>query len=242
LSSVPGYDPLIAGRFAGIGNPAFGVLAAATLLTACLLAPSWPVALLIGLIGVVVDGAPMFGSDVGGVLALVPGVVLVTVAVAGRRISWRAVALGVAGAVAAIVVFAAVDLARPADARTHLGRFASDLLHGHAGTTLHRKIVANWDLLTHNAATVLVPFVLIGLAVLVVRAGRMRGTAGLAAAYERVPALRGGLLACLVTGVLGFLLNDSGVVVPAIMMLIAVPVAVIAATGSTRQAVARGRG
>ena len=230
LSSVPGYDPLIAGRFAGIGNPAFGVLAAATLLTAMLLTTRWPAVLAVGLVGVAVDGAPAWGSDVGGVLALVPGVVLLTLAAAGRRISLRAALLGVAAAAGAIVAFAAADLARPAGSRTHLGRFASDLLHGHGGTTLHRKLAANWHLLTSNVATLLVPFLLVGLTYAVVRAGQVRGTAGLAAAYRRIPLLRPGLLACLLTGILGFLLNDSGVVVPAIMMLLAVPAAVVAAT------------
>jgi hypothetical protein len=229
LSSVPGYDPLIAGRFAGIGNPAFGVLAAAALVTVFLFARGWRSALAIGAVAVIVDGAPMWGSDVGGVLALVPGVLIVAAAASGRRISWRAVGAGICAAVVAIVVFAAVDLARPAGSRTHLGRFASDLLHGHGGATLHRKVVANWDLLTRNPATAIVPFVLAGLALIALRAGATRGTAGLAAAYQRIPLLRPGLIACLVTAVLGFLLNDSGVVIPAIMMLIVVPVAVVAA-------------
>jgi hypothetical protein len=128
----------------------------------------------------------------------------------------------------AIFVFAAIDLARPAGSRSHLGRFASDLLNGHGGTTLHRKVVANWDLLTRNPATVTVPFLLAGLALIAVRAGALRGTSGLAAAYQWIPLLRPGLIACVVTAVLGFLLNDSGVVIPAVMVLIVVPVAVIA--------------
>jgi hypothetical protein len=228
LSSVPGYSPLIAGRFAGIGNPAFGVLAAASLVTAFLFARSWRSVLAIGAVAVIVDGAPMWGSDVGGVLALVPGVLVLGAAASGRRISWAALVGGISAAVVAIFVLAAIDLARPARSRTHLGRFASDLLHGHGGATLHRKLVANWDLLTRNPATVLVPFVLAGLALIVVRAGTLRGTSGLAAAYQRIPLLRPGLIACLVTAVLGFLLNDSGVVIPAVMVLILVPVAVVA--------------
>ena len=190
---MPGYDPLIAGRFAGIGNPAFGVLAAAALVTAFLFARGWRSALAIGAVAVVVDGAPAWGSDVGGVLALVPGVLIVALAASGRRISWRAVAAGIGAAVVAVTVFAAIDLARPADSRTHLGRFASDVLHGHGGATLHRKVVANWDLLTRNPGTVIVPFVLAGLALIALRAGAVPGTTGLAAAYQRIPLLRPGL-------------------------------------------------
>ena len=228
LSSVPGYSPLIAGRFAGIGNPAFGVLAATSLVTAFLFARSWRFVLAVGAVAVIVDGAPMWGSDVGGVLALVPGVLILVAAASGRRTSWAAVVGGISAAVVAIFVLAAIDFARPARSRTHLGRFASDLLHGHGGTTLHRKLVANWDLLTRNPATVLVPFVLAGLVLIAVRAGALPGTSGLAASYQRIPLLRPGLIACLVTAVLGFLLNDSGVVIPAVMMLIVVPVPVVA--------------
>ena len=42
LSSVLGYNPLVGGRFSGIGNPAFGALAASALLTATLLAVRLP--------------------------------------------------------------------------------------------------------------------------------------------------------------------------------------------------------
>src|SRR5664280_2495671 len=84
ISSLAGYSPLVAGRFAGIGNAAYGVFAPAVLLAGAAVAGtalagrSRQVALAItavlGLVAIVVDGSPAWGSDVGGVLALMPGV------------------------------------------------------------------------------------------------------------------------------------------------------------------------
>ena len=113
MSSVAGYSPVVAGRFAGIGNVAFGVLAAAVLLAAASTG-SATVAALTALV-VVVDGAPMWGSDVGGVLALVPAYALLVLLLAGRAVN--VARLAVAGLVGALVVtaFGVADHARPAD-------------------------------------------------------------------------------------------------------------------------------
>jgi hypothetical protein len=242
LHSVLGYSALVAGRFAGLGNPAFGAFAAAALGAALLAAGalgsrgvserrSLRVAAVvgIGLVAVVVDGAPQLGSDVGGVLSLVPAFALLVWAVAGRRIRIRTVLVAAVAAVAVIVLFAALDLARAPESRTHLGRFASDLLNGRAGETLDRKAAANWALLTRNVFTLIVPPLLAVFAVVLARADRWRATAPFGRALQRQPGLRAGLGAALVAGLLGFAVNDSGVVVPAVMMLLIVPIAVEAA-------------
>jgi hypothetical protein len=236
LSSVLGYDPLTAGRFSGIGNPAFGVLAGSGLLTATLLAVRVPrpvpTVVAIAAVAVLTDGAPRFGADVGGVIALVPAFGLLALAASGRRPTWRAVLVAAAVTVAALALFAAVDLARPPGSRTHIGRFASDLLRGGDGETLRRKWDADLALLTRNAATLLVLPVAVGFSLVLARAGRVPGTAGLARALRRLPLLRDGLWACALAAGLGFVANDSGVVVPAVMMLLAVPAGVLAATDS----------
>ena len=111
-----------------------------------------------------------------------------------------------------------------------MGRFAADLLGGSDGETLRRKWDADVALLTRNAATLLVPPVAAGFSVLLARAGKVAGTAGFARALRRLPLLRAGLWACVVAAGLGLVANDSGVVVPAVMMLLAVPAGVLAAT------------
>ena len=239
LHSVLGYSALVAGRFAGLGNPAFGAFAAAVLLAAMLAAgalggraeparPGRGVLAIVGvaLVAVVVDGAPMFGSDVGGVLSLVPAFALLGWAAAGRRVRIRTLLLAGVAAVAVLVLFAALDLARAPDSRTHLGRFASDLLAGRAGETLSRKAAANWALLTRNVATLLVVPVTAAFVVVLARTERLPGLSPLARALREIPGLRAGLGATILAGALGFAVNDSGVVIPAVMMLLVVPAAV----------------
>ncbi|MFN2522296.1 MAG: hypothetical protein ABR614_03155, partial [Mycobacteriales bacterium] len=161
MSSVAGYSPLVAGRFAGIGNVAFGVLAAAVLLAAAS-TRSATVAALTALV-VIVDGAPQWGSDVGGVLALVPAYAVLVLLLAGRTASLGRVA--VAALVGALVVtaFGIADHARPEDQQTHLGRFVGQVMDGSAGGVLRRKAEANLGLLFHSPVTAALPLLVIAL-------------------------------------------------------------------------------
>ena len=73
-------------------------------------------------IAIVVDGAPFFGSDVGGVLSMVPAYAVTATLLLGWRIRWKLIALYAGRRVLLIALFAAIDLSRPASKRTHLGR------------------------------------------------------------------------------------------------------------------------
>jgi hypothetical protein len=219
-----GYSPLVAGRFAGVGNVGFGVLASAVLLALALLATGRRRGLVVaagGVLAVVADGAPPFGSDVGGVLALVPALVVLGLLRTGRRVRPLAVLLaGLAGA-GVVTAFALLDAARPADERTHLGRFARQVADGTAGTVLRRKADAVVDLLTANALTLALPVVVAAAVCLVVRP-----PAPLRALFVVLPAWRHGLLAVGVASGVGVVVNDSGLAVPALALLVAVPATV----------------
>jgi len=167
---------------------------------------------------VLVDGWPAFGADVGGVLAAVPAFALLVILLRGWSVSWRRLAIVGAGTIAVIVALALVDLARPADARTHLGRFAASIGTGGAGVTVRRKIDANLHILTSSMFTVLVPILVIGFVVVV---NRRRGL--VADVQRQEPALRATLIALVVLAVLGFALNDSGIAIPAMMIGVVVP-------------------
>jgi hypothetical protein len=220
MFTMYGYSPLVAGRFAGIGNVAFGVFAAAALLTAAGLYERFGViaVAVVGLAAVALDGAPPWGSDVGGVLALGPAFVALALLLAGVRLSWGKVVASIGGAVAVVGLLGVLDYARPATDRTHLGRFVGQLLHGGAWTVVRRKGVADIDLLTHSALTLLVPALVLAAAWLV---GRPPGV--LRSTFERVPVLRPTLIATLAMAIVGALVNDSGVAVPAVAVLIMAP-------------------
>ncbi|MDT7545405.1 MAG: hypothetical protein QOE99_1515 [Actinomycetota bacterium] len=233
LSSVAGYSPLVAGRFAGIGNVAFGVLAASVLLAAAS-TRSATAAALAGLV-VVVDGAPMWGSDVGGVLALVPAYALLVLLLAGWKVNIARLALAAVAGGLVVAAFAIADHARPADQQTHLGRFVGQVLDGSAGGVLQRKAEANLSLLFHSPVTALLPLVVAFLLVLFLRPPPV-----LRRTLDLSPAWRAGLLAVVTASGLGFLLNDSGAAVPALAIVVALPATLAVLARHARRSAAAG--
>jgi len=175
---------------------------------------------LVGLTLVAVDGSPSWGSDFGGVLALVPGFAVLAMLAACIRVSILRLVLVGTSAVVLVAGFAVADYLRPVASRTHLGRFVDQLLHGGAGTVIGRKAGANLALLLHSPLTAVVPLLVLGLGLVV-----LRPRAG-ALVLQRFPAWRAALLSVLVMALVGFVTNDSGVAVPALALALAVPASV----------------
>ena len=144
-----GMNAVVAGRFYGVSNTAFALVAGALIVV---IAGVWEVlgggrrsallvTALLGGAALLVDGAPQLGADVGGALTLVPTLAFLTAGLANLRLSWRRwVAIG---AITVLVVggFAVVDLLRPGEP-THLGRFARQVADGSAAGVLGRKAYA----------------------------------------------------------------------------------------------------
>lgn len=223
VGSLLGYSPQSAGRFYGLGNSAFAVLAACALLAAAVHlhhAPRRRDALFsVGAFFVlvtVVDGAPGLGDDVGGILTLVPVLGLTMLAFAGRRLTWKAVAGWAAAAVAVLALVTTADLLRAPEARSHLGRLAANTWRDGGGelvTTVARKWEMNFRLLRATPWAWAVPVTTGFLAYLLVFRRRW---------HDLLPprsALRAGVLGALAAGVWGFLVNDSGVVVTALVLV-----------------------
>jgi hypothetical protein len=170
----------------------------------------------------------MWGSDVGGVLALVPAFAVMTLVCRGTRLSWQRIAVVGGSAVAVVLLFGLADYARPAKDQTHLGRFVGRLLHGGAGTVVDRKLHSDLDLLVANAGTLLVPLVMV-IALWLLLRPRPR----LARAYARHPELRTGLLSLALLAVVGLVVNDSGIAIPAVAVLVGLPYVLTVLTGDT---------
>jgi hypothetical protein len=221
-STLYGQSPLIAGRFYGFGNSTFAVFAVASLLGAATLAAGrrrpWIAVAAVGSAAVAVDGWPGWGTDVGGVLALVPAFALLGLWVSGVRVTLRRAATAALGGVAVLTVVALVDWLRPAPARSHLGAFVQQVLDGRAGTVLARKATTNLHTFTDNPLALLVP---VALAVVVVWLARPTPML-----VEAAATLRPGLAACVVAAALGLAVNDSGATVPAMAMTLAVPLTI----------------
>lgn len=235
ISSLMGLQPLVAGRFYGLGNVAFALFATGALLAATALAERLVAAgrratalaavLVIGAVAVVIDGAPGLGSDLGGPLAMIPAFAVLAFFLAQLRASWRT-GLGVAAATVSVVAaLSALDWLRPPDERTHLGRFVEAMANGETWQVIGRKLEQNVGILFGSPLGLLVPIVGGVLAVVVVRPELLRVTS-LQRAYGLAPVLRPGLLALLVLLAIGFVVNDSGTAVPAVSAALVVPLVV----------------
>jgi hypothetical protein len=254
LASLMGVQPLVGARFYGFNNQAFALFAASGVLLAAALANPLvqhgrrrsAAALVagVGVVATVLDGTPGLGSDFGGPPALVPGFAALALLAAGTRIGW-AKAVAVLGAAAVVVIgFAVLDWTRPPDARTHLGRFVETVLDGGLWPVVVRKAAQNLDILFGNWLTLLA---IAGIALVVLVLGRplrtaasapdggpfgwLSGGAPLARLATDAPMLRPGLVALAVTLGIGFAINDSGVVIPAVGVAVAVPLLVAACAG-----------
>ncbi len=222
-----GLSALVAGRFYGIGNNAVEIYAASGLLVAAwlggaLLRAGGPgarrrallVMAAVAAFAVVAAGWPGFGAKVGGTIAMVPGFLLLMAAAAGVRITVRRGLLLAVSGLAVVAAFAVTSYALPGTGHSDIGAFVGQVLHGGASGTLHRKISSNLGSLTESLWILLIPVVLVVTGAVVCWPGRLH--AGLLVrGYQAIPLLRPVLGAIWLTGVLGWLAEDSGVTVPA---------------------------
>ena len=229
IDSLFGYNPLVAGRFAGVGNIAFAVYGTAAVLLCAVLAAgrsrraALGIVAAIGLPVLAIQGLPALGADFGGLLTLVPTFGVLALLLAGARITLgRVIAVVVAG-IAAVGLIAVLDYLRPPTARSHFGRFVASLLDGDGWEAVRRKILTSLDLLLAGPLQViaLIGAVLVAVAV-------FRPPASLRAAYRDQPWLRPGLIGTVLLSAFGFATNDSGIAIPVVAALLAVPAALAA--------------
>jgi hypothetical protein len=254
-----GYDPIVAGRFTGYGNLSFGLLSVCGLLVTAGLAtvagrrvrPDRTRAVTgltvlaagLGVVGVI--GAPPLGRDFGGVLAALPGFLVLAMLLTRIRVTVTRLA-GILGlAVLAVGAVAVLDWLRPAADRTHLGRFVEQVLTGEAWTVISRKADANLGILTRSPLAWMLPVAIVA-AVWLVRPGgllrnpRGEGAPGTAAGRARLrPAdaavVRAALVCAALSLTLGALVNDSGVAVPGTAATLLVPLLVWLAGGPAQR-------
>lgn len=229
-----GGGAIVAGRFAGYGNLAWGTLAAATLVMCCGVwaiacrdaTPARQRALLgafsaVGIVVVLAIGLPQLGLNVGGTLSTVPGLIVLLLLLAGVRVNVRTVAIIAVVSAGVLAAFAGVDLLQPPESRTHLGRLVTltiDQGTQGLGEVIRRKLAANFRILTSSVWALLIPPAVGFLIFLTVRPTRI-----MQQLRDSVPGFQAAVVASLVTGVLAGLLNDSGVAIPAMMLVVLLP-------------------
>ena len=226
LSAAFGYSPTGNSRLYGISNYSFGQVAAASCLLAAFIAARRPgrrgQALAIGLLVavLVVVGVPVFGSDVGGIIAFTPTILVFAVLVTGYRLRWRTVLLGVLATALAVTAFGLLDLARPPGERAHLGRLFERV--GNEGlepliSIMERKLLANLGVTTSSFWVAVIP---VGVAFMIFLT--RYPTRPMARLRERIPTLQAGVWASVVAAVLGSAVNDSGAIVGGVTLFVLV--------------------
>jgi hypothetical protein len=235
LAGLSGYSPVGGGRFYGFGNLAFGTFAVATLITAAALAdalprrPSrWTVPAIVCALAVVVDAYPGWGSDLGGALALLPAATVLFLTMGGWRVSMgRTIVIGIV-TVVVVAAGAVADWTRPAESRSHLGRFIQQIMDGDATAVIARKVSENVASLTVNPATLTAPLLVAGVLWLALHPSRW-GAEPLRLTYRSTPKLRAAVVAGSVCLFIGFVVNDTGVSVVTAGGFLLVPL-IVAAT------------
>ena len=249
LNGPLGYDAIVAGRFTGYGNLTFGLLSVSALAVTAALATAFGrrttaarrplvtggMVVAAGLLAVAVIGSPALGRDFGGVLAALPGFLLLAMLLGGVRVTVVRLAAILAAAVLAVGSVAVLDWRRPPGERTHLGRFVEQLLTGEAWTVVSRKAEANVGILLNSPLAFLLPVALVAAFWLLRPGGPLRSVPAGDRRPARTPAglpagdaavLRATLLAILLSLAIGAAVNDSGVALPATAAALLVPLLV----------------
>lgn len=159
LDSIMGLQSTIGGRFFGIDNVLFAVLATGALTFATVAyglveehkqpntsEKSLIIVLVVFAAAVIfLDSAPSLGADFGGTMALVPGFAVLLLKFTRKPLTVLSSALIVLLTAAVAILFAYFDWLRPAEERTHLGNFIDTITQGRVLPVLINKSTMVWN-------------------------------------------------------------------------------------------------
>ncbi len=228
FSSFLGYSPLLAARYYGLGNEGAALLMGALLVGLAYLFDEFPDSagtrfgrtwgiLLAGAAMVLTSAAPFWGANVGVAAWGVVGFAVAWALMNGVRFSWKLMALSVLVIVIVVAAFSLIDLSATDGAQTHLGRAWSSAASGGFGELwliVVRKAETNMRVLTRTNWSYLLVAVLAFLGFM-----RWRPQGDFAATLDENPHFSAAMAASLVGGAVAYLTEDSGIVIPALIML-----------------------
>lgn len=224
-NSLLGYDPIGGARFYGIGNEYMGVLIGSYFMGWAQVAQSAPkkgarsiplLSGLIGLLGLVVLGAPGWGANVGGTIGYASALTAWILFLRHSKLRVRNLFSALPLIALALTGFVIWDLYLSSQS-SHLGRFVvmvADVGPSGAWEVFSRKLAMNWKLMHYTVwADGLLTFIVgLGLAF-----WRPKGLAK--QVQDKNPRIIRGFWTSLIGALVVLIANDSGVVAAATLMI-----------------------
>jgi hypothetical protein len=224
-----GYSPLLGARYYGLGNEMSGLLLGSVLVAVALALDTWRDAAwtrhvrtwgwpVVGLVVLVTAAAPFWGANVGAVAWMAVGFLAGWLMLNGRKVwTWRNLVIVVVVIAVIVAGFAAIDLLGAAGSETHLGRAVSGALAGGPDSLwalIARKAETNARVLGRTNWTWLLVAVLLLLGYM-----RWRPRGEFAAMLKEYPSFSAAVAASLFAGVVGYFTEDSGIIIPALLLI-----------------------
>lgn len=246
-NSLLGYNPIVGGRYYGLGNQGAAIFIVSLFIFLGLMV-SWLrarghrkaviiVPVVVGLAAVFVSGNPSWGAKFGGTIAILAGLMVLLALLSKIRLTLVRLALIGLSSLAVLIGIAFLDWLRPAGARSHFGTFFDQIVTGEALQVVGRKLGANLHIIQVNPALAIVtPLAAIAILIFLryllhfphVHAGSRTGR--LVNRWRgRLPQLftdsdlHYGFLAAATGLGVGLVLTDSGVAVPSTGAMVLLP-------------------
>lgn len=246
-NSLLGYNPIVGGRFYGLGNQGAAVF------IVCLfiflgLAISWlrargrtvliyVVPVVFGLSAVFVSGNPSWGAKFGGTIATLAGLLVLLALISRIRLSFFRLSLIGLASLVVLIGIAFLDWLRPPGSRSHFGNFFEQLVSGEAVQVIGRKLSANLRIIEINPALAIVtPLAIIAVLFFMrylLHFSAMRAKPRVVSFTDRwrgrLPEVFAdqdvhfGFLAAVTGLTVGLVLTDSGIAVPSTGAMVLVP-------------------
>ncbi len=226
-NSFFGYSPLLGARFYGMGNEAAAALLGSSLVGLAYVFDEWPKSRftaigrkwglpVLAIVAIGTAAAPFFGANVGVLAWGIVGYGLAWAQMNGHPLGWRTILVGLLLLVVLLVAFSAIDLSGGGQ-QTHLARALSSAQRGGATqlwTIVMRKAQTNLRVLSRTNWILVLAAVLAFLGFM-----RWRPQGDFGETLAENPHYAAAMSACLVAGLAAFFTEDSGIVIPAIMLL-----------------------
>jgi hypothetical protein len=228
LNGVAGYSAAMGGRYAGVGVIGLGLLVAGALLGGAALAQRFErrwrpfVMAVIGAIGMVVIGSPYLGADASGAVALTAGVCLAAAMAVGGWLTITRLLWAAGAALFVTAGFAVLDLFRPVEQRSSVGRLLVRTQDGTAGFIARR--IGEADVVT----TVTSPLTVLVLGtVLYFTFVLLRDWGGVRRLHGVFPPVRGALSGLVVAGLIAGMIEGVSFNVLGAALATAMPLVVL---------------